>query len=540
MPASSSNPEQPARRRESSPGGPGGNRPVALIILDGWGHAPPGPANAISLAHIPFYRSLEQKYPRVLVEASGEAVGLPAGIMGNSEVGHLTLGTGRVNYQDLSRINRAVADGSFFQNPVLGPAMVHAATIGASVHLMGLLSNGGVHSAIEHLHALVQLAHETGVGRLYIHCFMDGRDTSPTAGKGFLEDLEEFLAEESLGQVVTLAGRYYAMDRDKRWERVKLAYDVLVYGEGLRATTPLEAITRSYEQGVTDEFVLPTVVSNDPDSRIKDGDTVIFFNFRPDRTRELTRAFIEPNFNGFERSGPAPRVNFIGMTEYDANFNIPIAFPDVPPELPLAEILSRVGLTQLHIAETEKYAHVTFFFNGGHEEPYPGETQVLIPSPRDIATYDERPQMAAYDVAERFVELYESEAFDFVILNFANPDMVGHTGVLAAAIEALGHVDTCLASVLEALQARNAHIFITGDHGNVESMMNSDGTPNTAHTTNPVPLLYLEEGAALREGAGLSDIAPTILTLLGIPVPAVMTGVSLVHNSVVTSKVEQP
>ncbi|NLE74878.1 MAG: 2,3-bisphosphoglycerate-independent phosphoglycerate mutase [Actinobacteria bacterium] len=540
MPASSSNPEQPARRREYSPGGPGGNRPVALIILDGWGHAPPGPANAISLAHIPFYRSLEQKYPRVLVEASGEAVGLPAGIMGNSEVGHLTLGTGRVNYQDLSRINRAVADGSFFQNPVLGPALVHAATIGASVHLMGLLSNGGVHSAIEHLHALVQLAHETGVGRLYIHCFMDGRDTSPTAGKGFLEDLEEFLAEESLGQVVTLAGRYYAMDRDKRWERVKLAYDALVYGEGLRAATPLEAITRSYEQGVTDEFVLPTVVSNDPDSRIKDGDTVIFFNFRPDRTRELTRAFIEPNFNGFERPGPAPRVNFIGMTEYDANFNIPIAFPDVPPELPLAEILSRVGLTQLHIAETEKYAHVTFFFNGGHEEPYPGETQVLIPSPRDIATYDERPQMAAYDVAERFVELYESETFDFVILNFANPDMVGHTGVLAAAIEALGHVDTCLASVLEALQARNAHIFITGDHGNVESMMNSDGTPNTAHTTNPVPLLYLEEGAVLREGAGLSDIAPTILTLLGIPVPAVMTGVSLVHNSVVTSTVEQP
>ncbi len=527
MPTSSNNPEQRAPDSGAAAGDPGARRPVALIILDGWGHAPPGPDNAVSLANIPFYRSLEEQYPREWLEAAGEAVGLPAGIMGNSEVGHLTLGTGRINYQDLSRINRAVADGTFFRNPVLGPAMAHAATTGSAVHLMGLLSNGGVHSAIEHLQALVQLAHDTGVTRLFIHCFMDGRDTSPTAGRGFLAALEEFLADEGVGEIVTLSGRYYAMDRDKRWERVKLAYDALVFGEGLRASTVEEAITRSYEQNITDEFVLPTVVSNDPESRIKDGDTVIFFNFRPDRARELTRAFIEPDFDGFDREGPAPQVTYIGMTEYDSSFGIPVAFPDVPPELPLAEVLSRAGMTQLHIAETEKYAHVTFFFNGGHEAPYPGERQVLIPSPRDIATYDQRPQMAAYEVAARFVELYEEEEFDFVILNFANPDMVGHTGVLEATVEALGHVDKCLTSVVGALQAKNAHIFVTADHGNAESMLNDDGTPNTAHTTNPVPLLYLEKGAVLRKGAGLSDIAPTVLHLLGLPVPSVMTGTSL-------------
>lgn len=504
-------------------------RPVALIVLDGWGYAPPGPGNAISLANKPFFSSLEERYPHVLLEASGEAVGLPPGIMGNSEVGHLTLGTGRINYQDLLRINRAIADGSFFQNPVLGPAMAHAAGTGAAVHLMGLLSDGGVHSAIEHLHALVQLAHEVGVSKLYIHCFMDGRDTSPTAGKKFLEDLEAFLAEEGLGKIVTLAGRYYAMDRDKRWDRVKLAYDALVYGEGLRAGTPLEAINRSYEQGITDEFVLPVVVSNDPDSRIKDGDTVIFFNFRPDRTRELTRAFIDPNFSEFDRGPAPPKVTFIGMTEYDPAFNIPVAFPDVPPREPLAEILSKAGLRQLHIAETEKYAHVTFFFNGGHEEPYPGEKQVLIPSPRDIATYDERPQMAAYEVAAKFVELYEQERFDFVILNFANPDMVGHTGVIEAAVKAVEHVDACLEKVVKTLQAHHAHILVTSDHGNAEFMKNEDGSPNTAHTTNPVPFFYLEEGARLREGGGLSDVAPTILTLLGLDIPRVMTGQPLVQ-----------
>ena len=524
MPASSNNAAHPESETRGS-GDRAARRPVALIILDGWGYAPPGPGNAISLADTPFYHRLEQRYPRVLIEASGEAVGLPAGIMGNSEVGHLTLGTGRINYQDLSRINHAISDGSFFHNPVLRPAMAQAAISGAAVHLMGLLSDAGVHSSIEHLHALVELAREVGVSKLYIHCFMDGRDTSPTAGKEFLKDLSEFLAAEGLGEIVTLAGRYYAMDRDQRWERVKLAYDALVYGEGLRASTPEEAITRSYEQGITDEFVLPVVVSNDPDSRIKDGDTVIFFNFRPDRARELTRAFIEPDFTGFDRGGPPPKVTYIGLTEYDTDFDILVAFPDTPPEQPLAEVLSQYGLTQLHIAETEKYAHVTFFFNGGHEQPYPGERQVLIPSPRDVATYDQRPEMAAYQVADRFVELYGAEHFDFVILNFANPDMVGHTGVLKATIEALGHVDRCLEKVVGALQAGDAHIFVTADHGNAEFMVNEDGTPNTAHTTNPVPLLYLEEGAELREGAGLADLAPTILGLLGLPVPRVMTGV---------------
>ncbi len=519
MPASSSIPDH----NVATPA-PGARGPVALIILDGWGDAPPGPANAVSLAEIPYYRSLEARYPRCLISASGGAVGLPEGIMGNSEVGHLTIGSGRINYQDLSRINRAVENGSFYQNPVLGPALARAATTGGAVHLMGLLSNGGVHSAIEHIHALVQLAHECNVSRLYIHAFMDGRDTSPLAGQGFLADLEEFLEDEGLGRIVTIAGRYYAMDRDKRWERVKLAWDALVHGEGLRAASPQEAITRSYEQGATDEFVLPTLTSNDPETRIKDGDTVIFFNFRPDRTRELTRAFIDPDFVEFERRGRAPKVEYIGMTEYDASFHIPVAFPDVPPELPLAEVLSRAGLAQLHIAETEKYAHVTFFFNGGHEKPYPGEEQVLIPSPKEVATYDQKPEMSAYAVAERFVEVVQSGHFDFIILNFANPDMVGHTGSLPATIEALHHVDSCLERVVGLLQAQDADIFITADHGNAESMMNADGTPNTAHTTNPVPLLYLREGVVLREGMGLSDLAPTFLTLLGVPVPPVMTG----------------
>lgn len=503
-------------------------RTVALIILDGWGEAPPGPHNAICQAKLPFYRSLAERYPRCLIDASGEAVGLPAGIMGNSEVGHLTIGTGRINYQDLSRINRAVKDGSFFQNPVLAPAMAQAGAIGASVHLMGLLSNGGVHSAIEHLQALVQLAHEMGVSHLYIHTFMDGRDTSPLAGKGFLADLEEFLVDEGLGQIVTIAGRYYAMDRDKRWDRVKLAYDALVHGDGLRAATPQEAIERSYEQGVTDEFVLPTLTSNDPESRIKDGDTVIFFNFRPDRTRELTRAFIDPDFNEFDRGGPPPKVTYIGMTEYDSSFDIPVAFPDIPPQLPLAEVISRAGMTQLHIAETEKYAHVTFFFNGGHEKPYPGERQVLIPSPKDVATYDQKPEMSARAVAARFVELVQQEHFDFIILNFANPDMVGHTGSMAATVEALETVDACLKKVVEALQKLDADIFITADHGNAESMMNGDGTPNTAHTTDKVPLLYLREGVRLCDGSGLADIAPTVLALLGLPIPSVMTGHSLI------------
>lgn len=505
----------------------GARRPVALIILDGWGYAEPGPGNAATLATTPVLDGLLARYPWVLLEASGAAVGLPAGIMGNSEVGHLTLGSGRVVHQDLSRINHAVEEGSFFANPVLAPAMAAAAASGGSVHLMGLLSDGGVHSAIEHLHALVDLAARAGVERVFVHAFMDGRDTSPAAGVVFLADLEHFLTGAGLGTVATIAGRYYAMDRDNRWDRVKRAYDALVHGVGEHALTSDEAIRRSYAAGVSDEFVEPCVIGDDPRSRIRTGDTVVFFNFRPDRTRELTRAFVEPSFGGFDRGGGAPRVAFIGMTEYDADLDIPVAFPDEPPANVLAQVLGRAGLTQLHIAETEKYAHVTFFFNGGTEEPFPGEIRRLIASPTDIETYDERPAMSAPEVAGAFVETFRAERPDFTVLNFANPDMVGHTGDLAATIAALEVVDGCLRDVLETLREHGAHVFVTADHGNAEFMIDPDGRPNTAHTTNPVRLVYLEEGCVLREGAGLSDVAPTILRLLGVDVPEEMTGSDL-------------
>jgi len=499
-------------------------RPVALVVLDGWGYAPPGPGNAISLAKTPTWDALLAARPWVLLEASGEAVGLPAGIMGNSEVGHLTLGSGRILYQDLSRINLAVTDGSFFDNPVLAPAVAGAAREGVAVHLMGLLSDGGVHSAIEHIHALVRLARRSGVERLFLHAFMDGRDTSPHAGGGFLADLEAFLAEEQLGRIATIAGRYYAMDRDLRWDRVALAYAALVHGDAPRAATVAEAIDASYAEGVTDEFVLPTIIGPAPESRIHDGDTVIFFNFRPDRTRELTRAFIDADFDGFDRGGGPPRVAFIGMTEYQGSFDIPVAFPDVPPEHVLAETISRAGMRQLHIAETEKYAHVTFFFNGGRDEPFPGESRRLIPSPRDVETYDQKPEMSAHLVTAAFREAMNEEPVDFTILNFANPDMVGHTGSITATVEALEHVDSCLAEVLEVLRGRNAQVFVTADHGNAECMIDPDGSPNTAHTSNPVYLVYVGERGPLREGAGLADLAPTVLSLLGVGVPEAMTG----------------
>ncbi|MHB0979318.1 MAG: 2,3-bisphosphoglycerate-independent phosphoglycerate mutase [Thermoleophilia bacterium] len=506
-------------------------RPVALIVLDGWGYEQAGPGNAVSLARMPVLDALLERYPWVLLEASGAAVGLPAGIMGNSEVGHLTLGSGRVVYQDLSRINAAISDGSFFTNPVLAPAMRKASAEGGSVHLMGLLSDGGVHSAIEHVHALVDLARRSGVERVYVHTFMDGRDTSPTAGAGFLSDLQRFLEKTGSGTSATIVGRYYAMDRDHRWPRVKRAYDALVHGVGERAATSAEAIQRSYAAGVTDEFVEPFIIGDDPRSRVQDGDTVVFFNFRPDRTRELTRAFTEPSFVDFDRGGSTPRVAFIGMTEYDAAFDIPVAFPDEPPAHVLAEVLSAAGLTQLHIAETEKYAHVTFFFNGGADVPFPGEIRRLIASPTDVETYDERPAMSAREVTSTFLDTFRAERPDFVVLNFANPDMVGHTGDLAATIEALEVVDRCVGEVLETLREYRAHVFITADHGNAEHMVDPDGQANTAHTTNPVRLVYLEEGCVLREGAGLSDVAPTILNLLGVRVPSEMTGTDLCVGS---------
>jgi 2,3-bisphosphoglycerate-independent phosphoglycerate mutase len=511
----------PAPSKDKTP------RRAALVILDGWGYAPDGPGNAISLARTPTWDSLWAKYPHVLLEASGEAVGLPPGVMGNSEVGHLTLGSGRIVYQDLSRINRAIADESFFENRVLAAVMDGAATRQASLHLMGLLSDAGVHSALGHLKALVTMAKRRRVDRVWVHAFTDGRDTSPTAGQGYVQELEAFLTAEQCGRIATVAGRYYAMDRDKRWERVRLAYNALVWGKGLHARNALEGVRESYMRKETDEFIVPTVVCEDRDSRIREGDGVVFFNFRPDRARELSAALTQDSFSGFDRGGPPPKVDYVGMTEYDPSLGLSVAFPKEEPLHVLAEVVSDAGLRQLHIAETEKYAHVTFFFNGGRENPFPGEVRRLVPSPKDVETYDQKPAMSAYEVVEVFEEIMADDPLDVVVLNFANPDMVGHTGNIAAAIEAVEHVDRCLARVVRVLKEARAEIIVTADHGNVEEMLEADGEFSTAHSIGKVPLLVANTQYRLREGAGLADVAPTILFFLGLDVPPEMTGRSL-------------
>jgi 2,3-bisphosphoglycerate-independent phosphoglycerate mutase len=509
----------------AAPAAPGDRRRrAALVILDGWGCAPLGPGNAISLADKPVWDALWKRYPHVLLEASGEAVGLPPGVMGNSEVGHLTLGSGRIIYQDLSRINRAIADGSFFENPVLGAVMDGVVARSRSLHFMGLLSDAGVHSSLDHLKALVTMAQRRGVPRVFVHAFTDGRDTSPTAGEAFMQDLEAFLNDEGLGVVATVCGRFYAMDRDRRWERVKRAYDALVRGQGLTAPSAVAAIQESYARGETDEFVQPTIMCDDAGSRVCAGDGVIFFNFRPDRARELAAALTQADFAGFDRGGPMPSVDFVGMTEYDPNLQLAVAFPKEEPRHVLAEVISAAGLSQLHIAETEKYAHVTFFFNGGREEPFPGEVRKLVPSARDVATYDLKPAMSAYEVVDCLEETMAENPVDFVVLNFANPDMVGHTGDILATVDAIQHVDRCLGKVLKVFGGVGAKIIVTADHGNAESVLEADGSINTSHSTDRVPLILLTEGVVLREGAGLSDVAPTLLCFLGLDRPSEMTG----------------
>ncbi len=508
---------------------PGGAevRRAALIILDGWGFARSGPGNAIALADTPTWDSLWAGYPHVFLEASGEAVGLPAGVMGNSEVGHLTLGSGRIIYQDLSRINRAIADGSFFDNAPLVAVMDGVVERRTSLHFMGLLSDAGVHSAMGHVEALVAMAKQRGVGSLFVHAFTDGRDTSPTAGQDYVNDLEALLAGAGLGEIATICGRYYAMDRDKRWERVKLAYDALVRDEGLRAPDGRTAVRDSYGREETDEFILPTIVCDRPESRVGEGDGVVFFNFRPDRAREITAALTQTAFAGFDRGGPAPTVDFVGMTEYDPALRLAVAFPKEEPRNVLAEVISRAGLSQLHIAETEKYAHVTFFFNGGREEPFPGEVRRLIPSPKEVDTYDQKPAMSAYEVVAALEEMMAVDPADFVVLNFANPDMVAHTGNVGAAVEAVGHVDRCLARVLAALDRVGAQVIVTSDHGNAERMLEADGSVNTSHSMGKVPLIVRDRDVTLREGAGLADVAPTLLCFMGLPAPVEMTGRSL-------------
>ena len=497
--------------------------PTTLIIMDGFGLAPAAADNAVSLANTPVLDKLFREYAHTTLSASGLDVGLPAGQMGNSEVGHTNIGGGRVVFQDLPRISRAIEDGSFFKNEAYNKAMDDCLKNDSSLHLYGLLSDGGVHSHIEHLFALLQMARDKGLTKVYVHCFLDGRDVSPTSGKGFVQELQDRCAQLGVGKIATVMGRYYAMDRDKRWERVQMAYDAMVYGEGHHSSDPVAAVAESYANGVTDEFVEPVVI--DPDGTISDNDSIIFFNYRPDRAREITRAIVDPDFDGFAREFFP--TTYVCNTEYDASMpNVLVAWPRIAVKNGLGEYLSSMGMTQLRIAETEKYAHVTFFFNGGVEKQYPGEDRVLVPSPK-VATYDLQPEMSAFEVCDKCVERIESGAYDVIILNFANCDMVGHTGVLEAAIKAVETVDTCVGKVVDATLKMGGIAMVTADHGNAEDMKQPDGSPMTAHTTNLVPFILCGAGTELRPGR-LADIAPTILDVMGLACPEEMDGKTLI------------
>jgi 2,3-bisphosphoglycerate-independent phosphoglycerate mutase len=500
------------------------------MVLDGWGYREEREANAVAQASTPHFDRLWARYPHTLINTSGTAVGLPDGMMGNSEVGHLNLGAGRVVNQEIMRISTAIQDGSFFENPVLGEAMDAVKETG-SLHLVGLLSSGGVHSMQEHLLALVDMAKARGVRKVSIHAILDGRDTPPRSGMGYLANTRERLLEKGIGRVVSVMGRYYCMDRDNRWERIERAYDAMTRGIGKRVPVHLEALQESYNNDITDEFVEPIVVVDEegaPVDVLKDGDSLIFFNFRADRAREITRAFTEEDFAHFERT-VHPKIHFTCMTQYDKRFLLPVAFAPSQPKNILAETAAKRGLTNLRIAETEKYAHVTFFFNGGREEEYPGEKRILIPSPR-VATYDLQPEMSAEELAATLVRELGSGGHDFIICNFANPDMVGHTGVLEAAITAVETVDRCVGTVVDALDLDRDAVIITADHGNAELMLDpGNHGPHTAHTTNLVPCILLDNHytGALIEGGSLRDVAPTICHYLGIDPPPEMTGSDL-------------
>jgi 2,3-bisphosphoglycerate-independent phosphoglycerate mutase len=508
-------------------------RPVCLIILDGFGVAPEGSDNAIALARTPGYDSYLRDCPQTTLAAAGLDVGLPDGQMGNSEVGHLNIGAGRVVYQELTRIDRAIEDGSFFENPVLVEAVENAKADGRALHLMGLLSDGGVHSKNTHLYSLLRLAKARGLESVFVHCFLDGRDTPPQSALNYIEALELKMREIGVGQIATVCGRYYAMDRDRRWDRVKLAYDALVYGHGAAAPTAEAAVEQSYSADENDEFVKPTVISvvaENDNGRINNGDSVIFFNFRADRARELTEALITPDFRDFDRGPGPPKVDFVCLTQYEKSFDSAVAFKPENIKNTLAEVVAANGLKQLHIAETEKYAHVTFFFNGGIEEPVPGEDRVLVPSPK-VATYDTIPEMSAFEVADKTVTAIKSGKYDFIVINFANADMVGHTGYLDAAVKALEAVDQAVRRVVDAALEQGGVALITADHGNAEHMRGPNGDPWTAHTTSRVPLVLVGgAGVRLKNGARLADIAPTVLSLLDLPVPAEMTGENLLER----------
>jgi 2,3-bisphosphoglycerate-independent phosphoglycerate mutase len=505
--------------------------PIALVILDGWGMGDEQDAyNAICQSETPHMKLLSELYPSTTLTCSGEAVGLPEGQMGNSEVGHLNIGAGRVVYQELTRITKEIREGEFFTNPVLVNAVEQAKTNGSALHLMGLVSDGGVHSHINHLYALLELAKRNDLKKVYVHAFLDGRDVPPSSGIEYIKALEEKIKEIGVGSIATVAGRYYAMDRDKRWERVEKAYNAMVCREGEEAASASEAVETSYKLGKTDEFVAPTVIAGCGDCGIKAKDSVIFFNFRPDRARELTRVFIDEKFDGFARCGGLLPVHFASMTQYDETVVVPVAYKPQFLKNTLGEVLENNGLTQLRIAETEKYAHVTFFFNGGEEKPYHGEERILVASPK-VATYDLQPEMSAIEVTDKLVEAIKTGKFDVIILNYANSDMVGHTGKLDAAMKAVTTVDNCVGRVVEAMRNQGGITLITADHGNAEMMLDHvTGEPFTAHTTNEVPLILVSEkhrGRAIKKGI-LADLAPTILDLAGVAIPEEMTGKSLI------------
>ncbi|HSB28837.1 MAG TPA: 2,3-bisphosphoglycerate-independent phosphoglycerate mutase [Pyrinomonadaceae bacterium] len=506
--------------------------PLALIIIDGWGYSPAREGNAIALAATPYYDEINSKYPQTLLEAHGFRVGLPAGVMGNSEVGHLNIGSGRVIRMDVSLVDHEIETGQFFQNQVLTSAMGSASTTNRALHLMGLLSDGQVHSSQTHLYALLQMAKNKGLARVFIHCFLDGRDTPPASAINYLTALQRKLSKIGCGEIATVVGRYYAMDRDKRWERTKRAYDLLVHAVGKHSQDPVDAVKRSYDAGVTDEFVEPIVIvrsNDDPVATIENGDSVIFFNFRPDRARQITRALAVPDFNEFPVND-RPQVDYVCFTTYDSTFPLPVAFPPRHHRNVLAEVFAGVGTRNYRLAETEKYAHVTYFFNGGVEREWPCERRLLVPSPK-VATYDLQPEMSAFAVTDKVLKGIDENETDVFVINYANPDMVGHTGKLDKTIEACQYVDTCLGSVTKAIRQANGITLITADHGNAEQMIDPlTGAPHTAHTTNPVPFHLVDDGSIglkLRQGGALEDVAPTMLALLGLEKPEQMTGQDL-------------
>ena len=506
-------------------------QPLLLMILDGWGIAPAGQYNAAALAKTPNLDALFDKYPHTRLSCSGAAVGLPDGQMGNSEVGHLNIGAGRIVYQELTRITKEINDGDFFKNEALLAAMKNAKENNSAIHFMGLLSDGGVHSHNTHLYGLLEMAKREGLEKVYVHCFLDGRDTPPASGKSYIEELEAKMKEIGVGEIGVISGRYYAMDRDNRWDRVELAYKALTKGEGVKGTDAAAAVQASYDDGKTDEFVLPTVMEKDgrPVAVVSDKDSVVFFNFRPDRAREITRAFCDDAFQGFEREKRLD-TTFVCFTDYDDTIgNKLVAFHKVQLHNTFGEWLAANNMTQARIAETEKYAHVTFFFNGGVEEPNEGEDRILVKSPK-VATYDLKPEMSAYEVCDKLVEAIKSEKYDVIIINFANPDMVGHTGVEAAAIKAIEAVDECVGKTVDAIKEVGGQMFICADHGNAEQLVDYEtGAPFTAHTTNPVPFILVNADPSydLREGGCLADIAPTLIELMGMEQPKEMTGKSL-------------